>query len=166
MSTAPDAQRLLASLPLAVVLLAPGQKIASANPAAEQFFGQSLRRLTGRSLFDWLSFDEPRLSERVGDNEIAGIRPRNRRDGCGTGAAPARSDRGARSSTSRAGRCSPCTIPARPRPWARIRAGSTRRCCAAPEVLAHEIKNPLAGIRGAAQLLGREADERTRRLPA
>ncbi len=46
----PDAQRQLASLPLAVLLLAPGQTIASANPAAEQFLGQSLRRLAGRPL--------------------------------------------------------------------------------------------------------------------
>ena len=35
----PDAHRQLAALPLAVVLLAPGLQIASANPAAEQFFG-------------------------------------------------------------------------------------------------------------------------------
>ena len=35
MSSQPDAQRQLSSLPLAVLLLAPGQKIASANPAAE-----------------------------------------------------------------------------------------------------------------------------------
>jgi two-component system nitrogen regulation sensor histidine kinase GlnL len=44
---APDAQRQLASLPLAIVTLAPGLIIAAANPAAEQFFGQSLRRLAG-----------------------------------------------------------------------------------------------------------------------
>ena len=37
----PDAQRQLASLPLAVLLLAPDLTIAAANPAAEQFFGQS-----------------------------------------------------------------------------------------------------------------------------
>ena len=42
--TLPDLRRLIASLPLAVVALAPEQKIALANPAAEQFFGQSLRR--------------------------------------------------------------------------------------------------------------------------
>ena len=46
----PDAQRLIASLPLAVVLLAPGQVIASANPVAEQLFGQSQRRIAGRPL--------------------------------------------------------------------------------------------------------------------
>ena len=34
----------------------------------------------------------------------------------------------------------------------------------APEVLAHEIKNPLAGIRGAAQLLGRKLGEGDRAL--
>jgi two-component system nitrogen regulation sensor histidine kinase GlnL len=34
----------------------------------------------------------------------------------------------------------------------------------APAVLAHEIKNPLAGIRGAAQLLARTADESQRTL--
>ena len=34
----------------------------------------------------------------------------------------------------------------------------------APEILAHEIKNPLAGIRGAAQLLARKEDEKDRAL--
>lgn len=35
----PEAHRLLASLPQAVVVLQPGMQIASVNPAAEQFFG-------------------------------------------------------------------------------------------------------------------------------
>ena len=61
MTLVPDAQRQLASLPLAIVLLAPGQTIASVNPAAEQFFGQSLRRLVGRSLLETMHFAEPRL---------------------------------------------------------------------------------------------------------
>ena len=65
----PDAQRQLASLPLAIVLLSPGQRIASANPAAEQFLGQSSRRLSGRNLGDVLTFAEARLAERVADAE-------------------------------------------------------------------------------------------------
>ena len=68
-TSGPDAQRQLASLPLAVVLLSPGQRIASVNPAAEQFFGQSLRRLKGKRLADTISFDEPRLAERMTDSE-------------------------------------------------------------------------------------------------
>src|SRR5690606_22818448 len=33
-----------------------------------------------------------------------------------------------------------------------------------PEVLAHEIKNPLAGIRGASQLLARKVEKKDRAL--
>ena len=55
----PDAQRQLASLPLAVMLIAPGSRIASANPAAEQFFGQGARRLRDRALTDLMTFADP-----------------------------------------------------------------------------------------------------------
>ena len=41
---APDVQKQMASLGLAVILLGPELRIVRANPAAEQFFGQSLRR--------------------------------------------------------------------------------------------------------------------------
>ena len=60
-----DAQRQLASLSLAVVLLEPGQRIAAANPAAEQFLGQSFRRLDRRPLGEVLRFEEPRLAARL-----------------------------------------------------------------------------------------------------
>jgi two-component system nitrogen regulation sensor histidine kinase GlnL len=163
MSTAPDAQRLLASLPLAVVVLAPGQKIAAANPAAEQFFGQSLRRLTGRSLFDWLNFDEPRLSERIGDNEspvsarevgvtVAGLGPRR----LDLTVAPVVDEPGWQILTMRDASAAEA--------MGEDPGVLDEALLRGPEVLAHEIKNPLAGIRGAAQLLGRGADDKNKAL--
>jgi two-component system nitrogen regulation sensor histidine kinase GlnL len=159
----PDAQRLLASLPLAVVLLGPGQKISSANPAAEQFFGQSLRRLSGRKLLDVLSFDEPRMRERLADSEA----PVSARD-IGvtvTGQGARRLDVTITPIVDEAG-------------WQLVTLHDTSNTesmgedvnagensvLRAPEILAHEIKNPLAGIRGAAQLLGRKLGEGDRAL--
>ncbi len=163
MTAGPDAQRQLASLPLAVLLLAPGQTIASANPAAEQFFGQSVRRLAGRKLLDTLSFDEPHLAERLGDSET----PVSAREidvtvaGMGTR------------------RLDVTFTPIADEPgWQMITLHDSSAAEAmgddpgagenavlrAPEILAHEIKNPLAGIRGAAQLLARKVGQGDRAL--
>ena len=61
----PDIGRLMASLPVAVVVLEPGLRIASLNPAAEQFFGQSARRLVGNRLRDVMTVPDARLLERL-----------------------------------------------------------------------------------------------------
>lgn len=165
MSAMPDAQRQLASLPLAVVLLSPGQKIASANPAAEQFFGQSLRRLAGRSLFDWMSFDEPRLAERVGDSES----PVSARE-IGvtvTGMGPRRLDLTVAPVTDEPGwQVLTLHDSSAAEAMGEDTAGINEALLRGPEVLAHEIKNPLAGIRGAAQLLGRGAQAKDKALTA
>jgi two-component system nitrogen regulation sensor histidine kinase GlnL len=158
----PDAQRQLASLPLAIVLLAPGQRIASANPAAEQFFGQSLRRLSGRKLLELLTFEEPRLAERIGDSET----PVSAREisvmiaGQGTRqldvtVTPIIDEPGWQVLT-----LHDTTAEAMGEDSGAPDDGILR----APEILAHEIKNPLAGIRGAAQLLGRKVGEKDRAL--
>jgi two-component system nitrogen regulation sensor histidine kinase GlnL len=153
-----DAQRQLSSLSLAVVLLAPGQKVAAANPAAEQLLGQSFRRLEGRAIGDLLHFAESRIGERIGESRGAAFGPGH------------------------------CYFDQRGQPLRQIDltlapvidqpgwqvmtlidiggAEALRETPAAgeggvlraPEVLAHEIKNPLAGIRGAAQLLGRKLE--------
>ena len=67
--TLPEADRVLASLPQAVVLLEPGLRIASVNPAAEQFFGQSLRRLVGVGLRELVDVTSPRVLDRLDDYE-------------------------------------------------------------------------------------------------
>ncbi len=162
MTLPPDAQRQLASLPLAVLLLAPGQTIASANPAAEQFLGQSLRRLTGRRMRDVLSFGEPRLAERLTDSDapvsareidvtVAGIGTRR----LDVTAAPVVDAPGWQLLTLHNSNAADMGEDA---------GGADDALLRAPEVLAHEIKNPLAGIRGAAQLLGRKLGSSERAL--
>lgn len=152
-----DPLRQLASLPHAVVLLAPGQRVAAANPAAEQLLGQSFRRLDGRSLNELLVFDEDRLAERLAETDAqlsaraTGLRV--------LGQGPRRVD--------------VTVAPVIDQPgWQLLtihdiggaeamretQVSGEDSMLRAPEVLAHEIKNPLAGIRGAAQLLGRKLD--------
>lgn len=150
-----DARRQLSSLSLAVVVLAPGQRIAAANPAAEQFLGQSLRRLEGRPLAELLRFEEPRLAARLLETDaqvsaratsviVPGQGPRR----LDVTAAPLIDQPGWQVLTLNdiSGAQSMSDDP---------RAGEDS-VLRAPDILAHEIKNPLAGIRGAAQLLGRK----------
>jgi two-component system nitrogen regulation sensor histidine kinase GlnL len=159
----PDPWRQLASLPVAVVLLGPGQVIASVNPAAEQFLGQSSRRLSGRSLFEALHFDQPRLIDRMaeGDTQISARQIDVHVVGVGTRRvdltiAPVVDEAGWQVLTLHDSAAADAIGEALvSREDAVLRA---------PEILAHEIKNPLAGIRGAAQLLARKINPADRAL--
>ena len=159
----PDAQRQLASLPLAIVLLAPGQRIASVNQAAEQFLGQSLRRLAGRRLDEALHFEEPRLAERLADSDT----PLSAREidvtvpGQGTrrldvSVGPVTDEPGWQMLTLHDSTAAET--------MGGSRSPGEDSVLRAPDILAHEIKNPLAGIRGAAQLLARKLGESDRVL--
>jgi two-component system nitrogen regulation sensor histidine kinase GlnL len=160
---APEAQRLLASLPQAVVLLEPGLTIASLNPAAEQFFGQSARRLVGICLRDVISISDRRLLDRLGDYET----PVSARE-----IVVQLKGKGAR-------RIDIAVAPVADTPGWQIltindnsatdalgddSGGPDNAVLRGPEIMAHEIKNPLAGIRGAAQLLARRIEDKDRAL--
>lgn len=159
----PDAQRLLASLPNAVVLLEEGRSIAAVNPAAEQFFGQSARRLIGVNLRDIMAISDRRLLDRLSDSEA----PVSARE-----VVVQLKGRGAR-------RIDINVAPVGDRPgWQVVTlhdnsasealgddaGGPDNAVLRGPEIMAHEIKNPLAGIRGAAQLLARKIEDRDRAL--
>mgnify|MGYP002651850317 CR=1 FL=1 len=156
----PDPKRLVASLPLAVFVLAPDLVVSSVNPAAEQLSGKGARRLVGRNVAEIFAFDEPLILGRLAEGEAqlfardAQVRVLGQ---------PTR-------------RLDVMTAPVTHSPgWQMLMlheaigvdalsgdggsAGAGEGVALrAPEVLAHEIKNPLAGIRGAAQLLDRKLE--------
>jgi two-component system nitrogen regulation sensor histidine kinase GlnL len=159
----PEAHRQLASLPHAVLLLEPGQSIASANPAAEQFLGQSLRRLTGRRLDSIITLADPRLLQRIDDVDtpvsareiVVGIKDRGTRR-IDINVAPVADWPGWQILTIHDN--TPTDA------FGSDSGGADNAVLRGPEIMAHEIKNPLAGIRGAAQLLARRIDEKDRAL--
>ena len=159
----PDAHRQMASLPHAILLLEPGRVIASANPAAEQFLGQSLRRLAGRHLDSVLTVADPRLIERIDDVEtpvsarevMVGIRDRGTRR-IDINVAPVADWPGWQLLTIHDN--TPTDA------FGADSGGADNAALRGPEIMAHEIKNPLAGIRGAAQLLARRVEESDRAL--
>lgn len=158
-----EAQRQLSSLPLAVVLLSPGQVIATVNPAAEQLLGQSARRLKGRALAEVMTFGEPLLAGRLAETD-ANVSARATEIAI-AGQGTRRVDFAAAPMIDQPG-------------WQVLTlhdiggaeamrdnaAQGDEGVLRAPAILAHEIKNPLAGIRGAAQLLGRKLDDGDRTL--
>jgi len=159
----PDSDRLLGSLPLAVILLGPSLTIASANPEAEQFLGQSARRLVGRDLSEVIAFSETAIMERLREKEtpisareidaiVPGLGPRR----VDVTVAPVADKPGWQLVTLHDN----STIEALGEDSGSIGDSVLR----GPEILAHEIKNPLAGIRGAAQLLARKVKGKDRSL--
>lgn len=147
----PHAQ--IAGLAFAVILLDPKFAIAELNPAAEGLLGQSAGRLLGRPLFDALEFEDRRISERAREDEgpivARGVMVRlgPRRIRANLTISPLSSHPGWRVATlSEAGQDD------------MGEGGGLSSALRAPAVLAHEIKNPLAAIRGAGQLLARRLD--------
>lgn len=153
----PDAASQIAGLVFAVLLLDPEGRVVEANPAAEDLLGRSAHRLIGRHLTEFASFGDPRVEAGLAEPD-APLVARDVPLAAGTLArrvnltsSPLHGHPGWRVLTlSDAGKATD-----EPGEGMELRA---------PAILAHEIKNPLAAIRGAGQLLARRLDPRDRPL--
>ena len=149
MAGRPGFSDLFAALPVAVVVIDPDDRIAHANALAEGLLNLSERVMTGQLLAAILP--PPSGSERrdghgfaIYDTEIATPRGKLRVDFV---EAPVADHPGWRTITLHN------AASTHGLGHAAVRATSARAATGAAAMLAHEVKNPLSGIRGAAQLL-------------
>jgi len=163
----PDSTQLLSALPVPVVLLDAEERFRFANPAAELFLGISSAGLSQLHLTDLLPEDSrlPALVRHVraadapiSDHDLTLRSPRLHRDGVAAHGAPMPEMPGAVILTLQDGST------AQKLDRQLNFRGAARGASAMAAMLAHEVKNPLSGIRGAAQLLEQAAVEGDREL--
>ena len=153
----PDHGQLLAAIPVPVLLIGPDNVIAFANDACEAFFSRSKHKLLGSNVAELLHFTSDRMNAVLNarENDI--------------------SAQDMELATARGSITIDINIsilPSDPE-WRLLflsprhggrehisehRDNGQQQAMGAPAILGHEIKNPLAGIKGAAQLLARRVD--------
>lgn len=155
----PDYREQVAGLTFALVLLAPDLTISQVNPAAENLIGRSARRLLGRKFLDLVTFDDNAMLDRLMGEEAQLVA---RGLSVQVDGKPQQVNLTVSSLVAHPGWRVMTLSDARQgeRFSEEERAGVLR----GPAVLAHEIKNPLAAIRGAAQLVARKLEEADRSL--
>lgn len=155
----PDAQAQVSGLLFALLLVDPNTVIAEANHAAENMLGRSASRLVGKPLVEIIGPLDPRVEYRLGDAESALV---------------ARDIRITAAETEKRVNFTVSTLSGYPG-WRVItlseigheETGNEEEVASslgAPSILAHEIKNPLAAIRGAGQLAARKLPLKDKKL--
>jgi len=155
----PDARAQIAGLIFAVVLIDPQGRIAEVNHAAEDLLGTSASRLVGTRLTDRIGPLDPRVEARLGGSDEAlvardlMIRAAGHEARVNLTASPLGGYQGWRVVTLSQIGHDDAANPA-----------NGEAMLGAPAVLAHEIKNPLAAIRGAGQLVARKLPHGDKKL--
>ncbi len=153
----PGLREQVSALVFALLLIDPEMTIAEANPACEDLLGRSAQRLVGNPLPDVLGVRDPRVTAHWQDNDAPLV---------------ARAVAIATAGGERRINLTMSPLPTHPG-WRVVTLSDVGQeiepdrevaGIAAPAVLAHEIKNPLAAIRGAGQLLARKLDAADRPL--
>ncbi|GLS99040.1 PAS domain-containing sensor histidine kinase [Sphingobium jiangsuense] len=150
---------IMAAMPVAVLILAPDNRVADANPRAEILLNMARSAIVGSEITRIIRIDQinPTFDLWHSDKPLAvydillhaGRTVSLRAD---VMIAPLGEHEGWRTVTIH-------TQSLAQKIGGRRTAGGTRSAMGAAAILAHEIKNPLSGIRGAAQLLENSAGE-------
>ncbi len=162
-----DAHAVLGALPVPVLLLDAEDRFRFVNQAAEQFLGVSLLQLRHMTLGTLVPADNPifsvlaqvrRHGTTIFDHDLTLDSPRLHKRGITVQAAPMLEEPG----------CVLLTLQdssaARSLDRQMLFRGAARSVAGMSAILAHEVKNPLSGIRGAAQLLEASVAESDREL--
>ena len=147
----PGASEQIAGLLFALLLVDPNLLVAELNQAAETMLGKSAKRLIGKDLVEVIGPLDPRVEHRLSNSDAALV---------------AREITITTAETERRGNLTASPLVTHPG-WRVItlselgheETGNDDELASslgAPSILAHEIKNPLAAIRGAAQLAARK----------
>lgn len=162
-----DATAMLGALPVPTILLDVDNRFRYANQAAEQFLGLSMLQLAQMTLHNLLAGDHPIFAllaqvrthgTTIADHDVTLDGPRLHKPGITVQAAPLTEEPGSVMLTlqdSSAARALDRQMAFR---------GAARSVSGMSAILAHEVKNPLSGIRGAAQLLEASVAEADREL--
>jgi two-component system nitrogen regulation sensor histidine kinase GlnL len=166
-SAAPDPSAMLSALPVACLLLDESNRFRYVNSAAEQFLCLSVSQLRNLALGDVIPPDSPifALIEQVrsgevvvSDHDLTLETPRMHRRGITVQGTLVPEDPG----------CVLLTLQDESAARALDRQlnfrSAARSVAGMATILAHEVKNPLSGIRGAAQLLENTVGEADREL--
>ena len=155
----PSAEAQIAGLVFAMILIDEHSNIAEVNHAAESLIGSSAKRIVGKPLLGVIGPLDPRVERRLGDVDAALV---------------AR-DVGVQASSDEV-RVNLTISPLGTYPGWRVvtlsqigheETGTEEdigSSLGAPSILAHEIKNPLAAIRGAGQLAARKLPHSDKKL--
>jgi two-component system, NtrC family, nitrogen regulation sensor histidine kinase GlnL len=162
-----DPAQILDALPLAVAVVDEQDVFCAVNYAAEEFFGASKAMLLNTNLSELLPLDHPiflmlerarRAGVTISEHDLSLEGPRMTRRGCSIQAAPVPDQPG----------CVAITLQdesaARTLDQQMSARNAARSITGMAAILAHEVKNPLSGIRGAAQLLEMSAPAADREL--
>lgn len=151
-----DGALILSAIPVPILLTDDDNVIVMANETSEIFFSRSKNRLEGRHVQDILKFDDQRINEAIA-NQDDDLSAQNMELITSSGTIMVDV------------LISFITVPQKMR-LIIVRHRNSRDyigdhseageqlALGAPAILSHEIKNPLAGIKGAAQFLAKKAD--------
>ena len=161
----PDPSALLSALPVPVVMLDEANRFRFVNHMAEQFLSMSSHQLSFLKLSDLIPLDNPIFSliaqvretdVTVSDHDLTLESPRLRKSGITVQGSPLPEEPGAVVlvlQDASAARALDRQLTFR---------SAARSVSGMAAILAHEVKTPLSGIRGAAQLLESSVEERDR----